>query len=53
MKANLVRIFGYDHGGYLMAKMTPLLMLRTMMTSTKPGTAVPVAKADDSRQAKG
>jgi hypothetical protein len=48
MKANLVRMFGFAHGGYLMAKTTPspdvedgdderpLLMLRTVMTSATP-----------------
>jgi hypothetical protein len=48
-------MFGYTHGRYLMAKTTPLLILRTMMTGATPGAADPAAedeaKADDIRQA--
>ncbi len=44
-------MFGYTHGRYLMAKTTPLHMLRTMMTGVTPGAADTAtedeAKADD------
>jgi hypothetical protein len=33
-KADLVIILGWAYGGYLMAKMTPFLMLRIKMTSS-------------------
>jgi hypothetical protein len=37
-------IYGYAYGGYLMATMTPLQMLRMMMMDTMPGAADLAAK---------
>jgi hypothetical protein len=52
MKANLVMMLGYTRADHLMAKMTPFLMLRTMMMSATSEAEVLTgeseAKRDDS-----
>jgi hypothetical protein len=51
-ETNLFMMLGYARGDYLMAKMTPLLMIGTMMTSATFEADVPTgndeAKGDDS-----
>jgi hypothetical protein len=44
-------MLGYARGRHFMAKTTPFLMLRTMMTSTTQEPQIQLAKVDDLRQA--